>query len=172
MAGQGERHRPAHPGVRQVQPNRRHVLPRRLRLRSPNATVTPAPRAKSWSNSDAHTPFPKRRHGRGDKALSRQQIGLRRLQLQAQCCPEHSTRKVPRDLHEDARDVAREHAATPEYVAACRRRKKVEMLFAHLKRILAPHALAAKGSERSQRRISPRGYRPESETTRPLKTDQ
>jgi hypothetical protein len=36
----------------------------------------------------------------------------------------------------------------------------------------SPHALAAKGSERSQRRISPRGHRPESETTRPLKTDE
>jgi hypothetical protein len=39
-------------------------------------------------------------------------------------------------VHEDARDVARAHAATPEYMEACRRPKKVEMLFAHLKRIL------------------------------------
>jgi len=38
-------------------------------------------------------------------------------------------------LHEDVRDVARALAATPEYMEACRRRKKVEMLFAHLKRI-------------------------------------
>jgi hypothetical protein len=33
-------------------------------------------------------------------------------------------------------------------------------------------AEGSKGSERSQRRISPRGHRPESETTRPLKTDE
>jgi hypothetical protein len=55
--------------------------------------------------------------------------------LKAQCCPNALARKIPRDLHEDARDVARAYAATPEYVEACRRRKKVEMLFAHLKRI-------------------------------------
>jgi hypothetical protein len=42
------------------------------------------------------------------------------------------------DLLGDARDVARAVAATPEYAKAYRRRKKVEMLFAHLKRILRP----------------------------------
>ena len=50
-----------------------------------------------------------------------------------------------RDLHEDARDVARVHAATPEYVEACRRRKKVEMLFAHLKRIIRLTRLRLRG---------------------------
>jgi hypothetical protein len=49
-------------------------------------------------------------------------------ELKAHCCPNAITRKIPRDLHEDARDVARAHAATPEYVEACRRRKKAEML--------------------------------------------
>ena len=57
-------------------------------------------------------------------------------ELKARCCPNAVARKIPRDLHEDARDVARALASTPEYEAACRRRKKVEMLFAHLKRIL------------------------------------
>jgi DDE family transposase len=65
--------------------------------------------------------------------------------LKAQCCPNALARKVPRDLHEDARDVARAHAATPEYVEACRRRKKVEMLFAHLKRILRLTRLRLRG---------------------------
>ena len=57
-------------------------------------------------------------------------------ELKARCCPNAVARKIPRDLHEDARDVARALASTPEYEAACRRRKKVEMLFAHLKQIL------------------------------------
>jgi hypothetical protein len=35
-----------------------------------------------------------------------------------------------------------------------------------------PHASAPQGSKRSQRRISPRGYCPKSETTRSLKADQ
>jgi hypothetical protein len=66
-------------------------------------------------------------------------------ELKAQCCPNALARKIPRDLDEDARDVARAHAATPEYVEACRRRKKVEMLFAHLKRILRLTRLRLRG---------------------------
>ena len=65
--------------------------------------------------------------------------------LKPQCCPNALARKIPRDLDEDARDVARAHAATPEYVEACRRRKKVEMLFAHLKRILRLGRLRLRG---------------------------
>jgi hypothetical protein len=44
------------------------------------------------------------------------------------CCPNVVARKIPRNLHEDARDVARALASTPEYEAASRRRKKVERL--------------------------------------------
>ena len=65
--------------------------------------------------------------------------------LKAQCCPNAVARKIPRDLNEDARDVARAHAATPQYVEACRRRKKVEMLFAHFKRILRLARLRLRG---------------------------
>ena len=65
--------------------------------------------------------------------------------LKAQCCPNAVASKIPRDLHEDARDVARAHAATPQYLEACRRRKKVEMLFAHLKRILRLTRLRLRG---------------------------
>jgi hypothetical protein len=46
------------------------------------------------------------------------------------CDLKSRSRKIPRDLNENARDVARALASTPEYEAACRRRKKVEMLFA------------------------------------------
>jgi transposase len=66
-------------------------------------------------------------------------------ELKARCCPNVVARKIPRDLHEDARDVARALAVTPEYEAACRRRKKVEMLFAHLKRILRLGRLRLRG---------------------------
>src|SRR5271163_3337023 len=37
-------------------------------------------------------------------------------ELKAQCCPSALARKIPRDLHEDAREVARALAATPQYV--------------------------------------------------------
>ena len=66
-------------------------------------------------------------------------------ELKARCCPNAVARKIPRDLHEDTRDVARALASTPEYEAACRRRKKVEMLFAHLKRILRLGRLRLRG---------------------------
>ena len=56
--------------------------------------------------------------------------------LKARCCPGHPARKVLRSIHEGARDLARSIAETNSYVVSRRERKKVEMLFAHLKRIL------------------------------------
>jgi Transposase DDE domain len=52
------------------------------------------------------------------------------------CCPGQPARKIPRSIHEGARDMARDLALTDAYVISTRQRKKVEMLFAHLKRIL------------------------------------
>ena len=56
--------------------------------------------------------------------------------LKAKCCPNTPARKVPRSIHEAARDKARAIAQTEAYLVSRRQRKKVEMLFAHLKRIL------------------------------------
>jgi hypothetical protein len=49
------------------------------------------------------------------------------------------------DLDEDARDVARSLAITPAYERSRHRRKKIEMLFAHLKRILRLGRLRLRG---------------------------
>lgn len=57
-------------------------------------------------------------------------------ELKPRCCPKMPARKVPRSTHEQARDVARDIAKTDAYVRSRRERKKIEMLFAHLKRIL------------------------------------
>jgi transposase len=65
--------------------------------------------------------------------------------LKARCCPNTVARKIPRNVDEDSRDVARTLATTPEFEVACRRRKKVEMLFAHLKRILRLGRLRLRG---------------------------
>jgi hypothetical protein len=54
--------------------------------------------------------------------------------VKAQCRPNADARKIPQDVDEDARDVALALAKTPEFEVACRRRKKVEMLFAPRKR--------------------------------------
>src|SRR6476619_2959520 len=56
--------------------------------------------------------------------------------LKPRCCPKEAARKVPRSIHEGARDIARAIAKSWEGRVSRRLRKKVEMLFAHLKRIL------------------------------------
>jgi DDE family transposase len=48
-------------------------------------------------------------------------------------------------VHEPARDFVRQLADTPEYLQSRRERKKVEMLFAHLKRILKLNRLRLRG---------------------------
>jgi transposase len=61
------------------------------------------------------------------------------------CCPNTPVRKIARSLYEAARDVARRIAKTPEYRQSRCERKKVEMLFAHLKRILRLDRLRLRG---------------------------
>ena len=65
--------------------------------------------------------------------------------LMARCCPKDLVRKVPRSIHEGARDMAREIARSWEGRTSRRLRKKIEMLFAHLKRILKLDRLRLRG---------------------------
>ena len=53
--------------------------------------------------------------------------------LKPRCCPKTPSRKVTRDVNEDARDHARALMGTPEFDKSRDERKKVEMRFAHLK---------------------------------------
>lgn len=63
----------------------------------------------------------------------------------SQCCPTTPQRKVTRSLYESSRDVARAIATTESYRQSRKDRKKVEMLFAHLKRILKLDRLRLRG---------------------------
>lgn len=65
--------------------------------------------------------------------------------LRPRCCPNTPARKVPRSIHEKARDLARTIANSWEGRTSRRLRKKVEMLFAHLKRILKLDRLRLRG---------------------------
>ena len=65
--------------------------------------------------------------------------------LKPRCCPGQPARKIPRSIHEGARDMARDISHTDAYVVSRRERKKVEMLFAHLKRILKLDRLRLRG---------------------------
>jgi transposase len=66
------------------------------------------------------------------------------------CCPKEPARKIPRSIHEEARDVARALAKTQAFEQSCRDRKRVEMLFAHLKRILRLGRLRLRGPRGAQ----------------------
>lgn len=66
-------------------------------------------------------------------------------ELKPRCCPKMPARKVPRSIYESARDVARGIARTEAYVTSRRERKKIEILFAHLKRILRLDRLGLRG---------------------------
>jgi transposase len=65
--------------------------------------------------------------------------------MKDRCSPNTPARKVTRSIYEGARDLAREIAKTDAYVTSRRERKKVEMLFAHLKRILRLDRLRLRG---------------------------
>ena len=65
--------------------------------------------------------------------------------MKERCCPNTPMRKIARSIHESARDVARRIGTTEQYRRSRRERKKVEMLFAHLKRILKLDRLRLRG---------------------------
>jgi hypothetical protein len=80
--------------------------------------------------------------------------------FKAQCCPKTPFRRIPRSIYEEARDIARALAKTEAFEQSRRDRKRIEMLFAHLKRILrlgrcAGHAGPSSSSrwQRSHRRL-------------------
>ena len=96
---------------------------------------------------------------RSDGTFSRADFGTLRYRaskadcdvcaFKMRCCPSTPMRYVPRDLHEDARDVARALAKTIlAHEQSRRERKKVEMRFAHMKRIFKLDRLRLRRPER------------------------
>ena len=87
-----------------------------------------------------------------DGVLKDGRVGYRAIQrdcnacaLKPKCCPNMPARKIERSIHEPARDKVRAIAKTEAYAVSRRERKKVEMLFAHLKRILGLGKLRLRG---------------------------
>ena len=56
--------------------------------------------------------------------------------LKSRCCPNMPARRIPRDVNEDVREYVRALANTDAFKRSRNDRKKVEMAFAHMKRIL------------------------------------
>ncbi len=65
--------------------------------------------------------------------------------LKARCTPKQETRRIIRSRNECARKLARDIARTAAYVSSSYARKKVEMSFAHLKRMIGPDRLRLRG---------------------------
>jgi hypothetical protein len=65
--------------------------------------------------------------------------------LKPRCCPNTTTRKIARSIHQEARDVARRINASDQCRQSRKQRRKVEVLFAHLKRILRLDRLRLRG---------------------------
>jgi hypothetical protein len=65
--------------------------------------------------------------------------------MKSRCCPNTPHRKIARSIHERARDLVRAITRTDAYQQSRRDRKKVEMLFAHLKRIMKLDRLRLRG---------------------------
>ena len=112
------------PGLGQVGTLRWHLQPGRLRLR-PIAQHLHLPEWKAAAHY-------RNSHRRQYVSLSWFKARLRCLRVKKmRCCPNTPARQIPRDLHEDARDVARALAKTEAFEQSRRERKKVEMCFAH-----------------------------------------
>jgi transposase len=73
------------------------------------------------------------------------QTGCGNCPLKSRCCPKGPIRKIVCSVHENACEVARRISKTSAYAQSRRQRKKVEMLFAHLKRILKLTPLRLRG---------------------------
>jgi DDE family transposase len=70
--------------------------------------------------------------------------------LKSKCCQNAPLRRLERSIYEEARDVARALAKTEAFERSRRDRKRVEMLFAHLKRIFRLGRLRLRGPRGAQ----------------------
>ena len=101
----------------------------------------------------ATTPLPASRVGKYHRVFSKPRDVLiyfaskrdcEACALKPRCCPNVPARKIARSVHEAARDKAPAIARTEAYAVSRRQRKKVELLFTHLKRILRLDRLPAR----------------------------
>jgi hypothetical protein len=60
-------------------------------------------------------------------------LDCRACSLKPRCCPNMPSRRILRDINEDARELARRKMKTKAFLKSRDERKRVEMRFAHLK---------------------------------------
>lgn len=102
--------------------------------------------------------------------ISGHQGPVRRLTIQNELLSEHKPRYIAREEHEDARDLVRLAANSAFNSKAQAKRKKVEMLFAHFKRILKLGRLRLRGPCGVQDEFTRAAICPEPPKTRKIQT--
>jgi transposase len=86
-----------------------------------------------------------RRHGGKTLLYRSSKYDCDRCPLKPRCCPTTPSRKVPRDINEDARDYTRALIQTEAYALSGGERKKIEALFGEVKHILGLTRLRLRG---------------------------
>jgi transposase len=86
-----------------------------------------------------------RRHGGKTLLYRSSKYDCDACPLKPRCCPTTPSRKVPRDINEEARDYVRSLMGTEPYLQSGRERKKIERLFGEVKRTLALTRLRLRG---------------------------
>jgi hypothetical protein len=146
VAGGRARDRAAREPDRQGRAHRRNLLPRADFAFDRERNLYVCPGGKGLRKY--HRAFAKPRDGvtkDGTMIYFARKHDCEACALRPKCCPNLPARKIARSVHEAARDKARAIAKTEAYAVSCRERKKVEMLFAHLKRILRLDRLRLRG---------------------------
>ena len=140
------------------------VEPKRVSLTDPAARWTAATRDAAFYSYDAEDDSylcpggkrlrPSNRNFKAPRPLANadgfiryraSQKDCQACNLKQRCAPRTATRKIVRSVHEGARDLARDISKSDAYLVSRRQRRKVEMLFAHLKRILKLDRLRLRG---------------------------
>ena len=153
-----EEDRSAHSRHRQIQARGRLTEPRRLHVRQGSQCLCVPRRASSCTRQA-------RIHDWQTILYRASTYHCGPCPLKSKCCPKAPERKIPRSIYEDARDVARALADTAAFKQSRHDRKRVEMLFAHLKRILKLGRLRLRGPRSAQDEF-PLSYRTEPTTAR------
>jgi Transposase DDE domain len=83
--------------------------------------------------------------GEGTLLYRASKFDCKACSLKQRCCPNTPARKIPRSIYETGRDAARSLSGQSR-----KDRKKVEILFAHLKRILKLDRLRLRGRSGAQ----------------------
>ena len=159
LAGQRARDRAACSGHRQVEARRRHIQSREDFTFDKERNVYICPAGKTLTTTGRLV-----NDGGDDAALFRERAttvaAARSKRDAAQRRRIAGSRAAS---NEEARDVARALAKTEAFAQSRRDRKKVEMLFAHLKRILRLGRLRLRGPSGAQVRVHAGSHRTEPE---------